>query len=258
MAQQDPGIITVVSDQPRTGPEDEVLSELARLPKFSPLVLPEAPSTFSLANVFGTLAIQDSSSSAYSAGWSSPTGSGSGSGSGTGSVFDADLLADILIQYQAHTKACFQDIQERQRILGTKIRQLDSVATQALQDLLAVQYQTRAHVDQLHFAHPAIILAATSPFTSDRNIDQPVSIRSRASANHANVNHFPYCPFWRHQPCERSNLQCSPSDDHDHHSQFECREQWGCFFFAWQRAFFFNDIYKSSCKVETSCRDCDV
>ncbi|KAG0234624.1 hypothetical protein BGW42_006375 [Actinomortierella wolfii] len=153
MAQQDPGIIIVVSDQPRTSPEDEVLNELARLPKFSPLVLPETPSTFSLANVFGTLAIQDSSSSAYSAGWSSLTGSGSGSGSGTGSVFDADLLADILIQYQAHTKACFQEIQERQRILGTKIRQLDSVATQALQDLLAVQYQTRAHVDQLHFVH---------------------------------------------------------------------------------------------------------
>ncbi|KAF9978364.1 hypothetical protein BGZ73_002747 [Actinomortierella ambigua] len=92
---------------------------------------------------------------AYGSGWSSPVGertstTPAGTG-GPGSAFDADMLADILIQYQAHAKACFQEIQEHQRALGTKIRNLDTVATQALQGLLAVQYQTRAHVDQLHF-----------------------------------------------------------------------------------------------------------
>ncbi|KAF9160806.1 hypothetical protein DFQ26_005158 [Actinomortierella ambigua] len=93
-----------------------------------------------------------------SSGWSSPVGertstTPAGTAGGFGSAFDADMLADILIQYQAHAKTCFQEIQDHQRSLGTKIRHLDTVATQALHSLLAVQYQTRTHVDQLQFVH---------------------------------------------------------------------------------------------------------
>ncbi|KAG0277608.1 hypothetical protein BGZ95_005677 [Linnemannia exigua] len=128
--EQHQGIIRVVD--PNEEQEDEALIALRALPKFEPLVVPDAPSHFSLASVFGAL--------------STPVDS---RGASTELAFNPSVLVDILVQINTHSKRCGQDIQEFQRSLGTKMRTLDDFTLGAVQELTATHQQAKTHSDQL-------------------------------------------------------------------------------------------------------------
>ncbi|KAG0068048.1 hypothetical protein BGZ89_005320 [Linnemannia elongata] len=127
---QDPGIIRVVD--PNEEQEDEALVALRALPKFEPLVVPDAPSHFSLTSVFG----------AFSA-------TADSRGASTELAFNPSVLIDILVQINAHSKRCGQDIQEFQRSLGTKMRALDDFTAGAVQELTAIHQQAKTNSGEL-------------------------------------------------------------------------------------------------------------
>ncbi|KAF9156151.1 hypothetical protein BG015_007049 [Linnemannia schmuckeri] len=131
--EQDPGIIRVVD--PNEEQEDEALVALRALPKFEPLVVPDAPSHFSLTSVFGFSASADSR------------------GASTELAFNPSVLVDILVQINAHSKRCGQDIQEFQRSLGTKMRALDDFTSGAVQELTAIHQQAKTHSGELLSVH---------------------------------------------------------------------------------------------------------
>ncbi|KAF9094338.1 hypothetical protein BGX23_002263 [Mortierella sp. AD031] len=124
------GIIRVVD--PNEEQEDEALVTLRALPKFEPLVVPDAPSHFSLASVFGALST-----------------SADARGASTELAFNPSVLVDILVQINTHSKRCGQDIQEFQRSLGTKMRLLDDYTAGAVQELTAIHQQAKTHSDHL-------------------------------------------------------------------------------------------------------------
>ncbi|KAK3831034.1 MAG: hypothetical protein J3R72DRAFT_455391 [Linnemannia gamsii] len=132
--EQHQGIVRVVD--PNEEQEDEALIALRALPKFEPLVVPDAPSHFSLASVFGSL--------------STPADS---RGASTELAFNPSVLIDILVQINAHSKRCGQDIQEFQKSLGTKMRALDDFTSGAVQELAATHQQAKTHSDQLLSVH---------------------------------------------------------------------------------------------------------
>ncbi|KAG0198889.1 hypothetical protein BGX28_007727 [Mortierella sp. GBA30] len=127
---QAPGIITVVDQNEEQ--EDEALAALRDLPKFEPLVVPELASHFTLATVFGSLAISSDSKQATSE-----------------RAFNPNVLVDIFVQMNAHSKKCAQDIQEYQRSLGVKMRILDDYTTGAVQELSNIHQQVKTHSDHL-------------------------------------------------------------------------------------------------------------
>ncbi|KAF8944644.1 hypothetical protein BGZ47_003972 [Haplosporangium gracile] len=131
--EQDPGIIRVVD--PNEEQEDEDLVALRALPKFEPLVVPDAPSHFSLTSVFGFSAYADSR------------------GASTELAFNPSVLVDILVQINAHSKRYGQDIQEFQRSLGTKMRALDDFTSGAVQELTAIHQQAKTHSIELLSVH---------------------------------------------------------------------------------------------------------
>ncbi|KAF9298426.1 hypothetical protein BGZ88_006713 [Linnemannia elongata] len=131
---QDPGIIRVVD--PNEEQEDEALVALRALPKFEPLVVPDAPSHFSLTSVFG----------AFSA-------TADSRGASTELAFNPSVLIDILVQINAHSKRCGQDIQEFQRSLGTKMRALDDFTAGAVQELTAIHQQAKTNSGELLSVH---------------------------------------------------------------------------------------------------------
>ncbi|KAF9124091.1 hypothetical protein BGX30_001108, partial [Mortierella sp. GBA39] len=128
------GIIRVVD--PNEEEEDEALVALRALPKFEPLVVPDAPSHFSLTSVFGAF-----STSADSRGAS------------TELAFNPSVLVDILVQINGHSKRCGQDIQEFQRSLGTKMRALDDFTAGAVQELTAIHQQAKTNSGELLSVH---------------------------------------------------------------------------------------------------------
>ncbi|CAO3563029.1 unnamed protein product [Mortierella alpina] len=131
---QTPGIITVVDQSDEE--EDEALVALRNLPKFEPLVVPEAASHFSLSSVFGALAT------------SSDTRHDSSE-----RAFNPNVMVDILVQMNAHNKKCALDIQDYQRSLGIKMRALDEFTTGAVQELGSIHQQAKTHADHLLSVH---------------------------------------------------------------------------------------------------------
>ncbi|OAQ25393.1 hypothetical protein K457DRAFT_760525 [Linnemannia elongata AG-77] len=131
---QVPGIIRVVD--PNEEQEDEALVALRALPKFEPLVVPDAPSHFSLTSVFG----------AFSA-------TADSRGASTELAFNPSVLIDILVQINAHSKRCGQDIQEFQRSLGTKMRALDDFTAGAVQELTVIHQQAKTNSGELLSVH---------------------------------------------------------------------------------------------------------
>lgn len=59
------------------------------------------------------------------------------------------MLVDILVQINAHSKRCGQDIQEFQRLLGTKMRALDDFTAGAVQELTAIHQQAKTNSAEL-------------------------------------------------------------------------------------------------------------
>ncbi|KAG0044523.1 hypothetical protein BGZ83_010262 [Gryganskiella cystojenkinii] len=135
---QDNGIITVSGQDEQA--EDEALIALRKLPRFEPLVVPDTPSHFSLASVFGALS-------------TSPSGSKRDSSVATDVTFNPDILVDIFLQMNTHSKKCALDIQQFQRSLAQKMKSLDDSTTEAVQELGAVQHQAKTHADQLLSVH---------------------------------------------------------------------------------------------------------
>ncbi|KAF9279058.1 hypothetical protein BGZ68_008156 [Mortierella alpina] len=129
-AEQTPGIITVVDQSDEE--EDEALVALRNLPKFEPLVVPEAASHFSLSSVFGALAT--STDTRHDA---------------SERAFNPNVVVDILVQMNAHNKKCALDIQDFQRSLGIKMKALDEFTTGAVQELCSVHQQAKTHADHL-------------------------------------------------------------------------------------------------------------
>ncbi|KAF9908535.1 hypothetical protein BX616_000104 [Lobosporangium transversale] len=117
--------------------EDEALAALRELPRFEPLVVPEQPSHFSLANVFGSFSIYTDSSKNESAEM----------------AFNHNTLVDMLIQMSSHHKKCAQDIQDYQRGLAQKMKALDHFTTSAVQGLASIHHQAKSHADQLLSVH---------------------------------------------------------------------------------------------------------
>lgn len=64
-------------------------------------------------------------------------------------AFNPNVLVDILIQMNAHSKKCALDIQAYQRSLALRMKNLDDYTAEAVQDLIAVQQQAKSHADQL-------------------------------------------------------------------------------------------------------------
>ncbi|KAG0319283.1 hypothetical protein BGZ97_002455 [Linnemannia gamsii] len=185
---QDPGIIRVVD--PNEELEDEALVALRALPKFEPLVVPEAPSHFSLASVFGAL-----STSADSRGAS------------TELAFNPSVLVDILVQINAHSKRCGQDIQEFQRSLGIKMRALDEVTTGAVQELTAIHQQAKTHSGELLSVH-ALSKQAQTTTTLLHGIVDKLNLISDALPAEAGVVgiselNYPHLYQYLHQSLEQ-------------------------------------------------------
>ncbi|KAF9387749.1 hypothetical protein CPB97_002141 [Podila verticillata] len=128
----DKGIITVVGQNEEQ--DDEDLVALRQLPRFEPLVVPEVPSQFSLASVFGSL-----SASKYS-----DVGE---------QAFNPNTLVDILVQMNSHSKRCAQDIQDYQRLLAVKMKSLDDYTATAVQELSSIHQRAKANSDQLLSVH---------------------------------------------------------------------------------------------------------
>ncbi|KAF9172426.1 hypothetical protein BGX20_005668 [Mortierella sp. AD010] len=128
--EQTEGIITVIDQASEQ--EDDALVALRELPKFEPLVVPDQPTHFSLASVFGALSTTNDSKH-----------------SSSDMTFSPNVLVDMLIQMNVHNKQCAQDIQEFQRSLAQKVRTLDSYAAGAVQNLAAIHQQAKSHSDQL-------------------------------------------------------------------------------------------------------------
>ncbi|KAF9202593.1 hypothetical protein BGZ49_007266 [Haplosporangium sp. Z 27] len=128
------GIITVNNQDLEQ--EDEALVALREIPKFEPLVVPDQPSHFSLASVFGALS----------------TGSDSSHGS-TDMTFSPSVLVDMLIQLNVHNKQCAQDIQGFQRALAQKVKALDIYTVGAVQILTGIQQQAKSRSDHLLSVH---------------------------------------------------------------------------------------------------------
>ncbi|KAG0343691.1 hypothetical protein BG004_005073 [Podila humilis] len=124
----DRGIITVVGQNEEQ--DDEDLAALRQLPRFEPLVVPEATTQFSLASVFGSL-----SASRYS-----DVGE---------QAFNPNTLVDILVQVNTHSKRCAQDIQEYQRLLAVKMKSLDEYTASAVQELGSIHQRAKVNSDQL-------------------------------------------------------------------------------------------------------------
>ncbi|GJJ77351.1 hypothetical protein EMPS_09710 [Entomortierella parvispora] len=128
------GIVTVSGQEAQA--EDEMLQALRALPRFEPLVVPETPSHFSLSSVFGALSTSQ------------------GPKRDTAEVaFNPNVLVDILIQMNTHSKKCALDIQAYQRSLALRMKTLDDYTAEAVHDLIAVQQQAKSHADQLLSVH---------------------------------------------------------------------------------------------------------
>ncbi|KAG0222454.1 hypothetical protein BGX31_009122 [Mortierella sp. GBA43] len=137
------GIITVVDESPEQ--EDEALTTLRGLTKFEPLIVPEQPSHFSLASVFGALS----------------TAAGPKSAS-FDLTFNPAVLVDILVQINAHNKKCAQDIQGFQRSLALKMKGLDEYTYTAVKDLGNVQQEAKSQSDHLLSVHALVRQANTT------------------------------------------------------------------------------------------------
>ncbi|KAG0036293.1 hypothetical protein BGZ82_004418 [Podila clonocystis] len=124
----DRGIITVVDQNEEQ--DDEDLVALRQLPRFEPLVVPEVPSQFSLASVFGSLSVAKHSDVGEQA-------------------FNPNTLVDIFVQVNAHNKRCAQDIQDYQRLLAIKMKTLDDYTASAVQELGSIHQRAKANSDQL-------------------------------------------------------------------------------------------------------------
>ncbi|KAG0092769.1 hypothetical protein BGZ93_005659 [Podila epicladia] len=124
----DKGIITVVGQNEEQ--DDEDLVALRELPRFEPLVVPEIPSQFSLASVFGSLSVSKHSDVGEQA-------------------FNPNTLVDILVQVNAHSKRCAQDIQDYQRLLAIKMKTLDDFTSGAVQELGSIHQRAKVNSDQL-------------------------------------------------------------------------------------------------------------
>ncbi|KAG9072172.1 hypothetical protein KI688_006396 [Linnemannia hyalina] len=185
---QDPGIIRVVD--PNEEQEDEALVALRALPKFEPLVVPDAPSHFSLTSVFGAF-----STSADSRGAS------------TELAFNPSVLVDILVQINGHSKRCGQDIQEFQRSLGTKMRALDDFTTGAVQELTAIHQQAKTNSGELLSVH-ALSKQAQTTTTLLHGIVDKLNLISDALPTEAGVvgiseSAYPHLYQYLHQPPEQ-------------------------------------------------------
>ncbi|KAF9341149.1 hypothetical protein BGZ91_010709 [Linnemannia elongata] len=167
---QDPGIIRVVD--PNEEQEDEALVALRALPKFEPLVVPDAPSHFSLTSVFG----------AFSA-------TADSRGASTELAFNPSVLIDILVQVNAHSKRCGQDIQEFQRSLGTKMRALDDFTAGAVQELTAIHQQAKTNSGELLSVH-ALSKQAQTTTTLLHGIVDKLNLISDALPAEAGVQVF--------------------------------------------------------------------
>jgi hypothetical protein len=64
-------------------------------------------------------------------------------------AFNPNILVDILVQMNTHSKKCALDIQSYQRSLALRMRALDDYTTEAVQELSSVQQQAKSHGDQL-------------------------------------------------------------------------------------------------------------
>ncbi|KAF9984825.1 hypothetical protein BGZ75_003613 [Mortierella antarctica] len=176
------GIITVVDQSDEE--EDEALVALRNLPKFEPLVVPEAASHFSLSSVFGALAT--SSDTRHDA---------------SERAFNPNVMVDILVQMNAHNKKCALDIQDYQRSLGLKMKALDEFTTGAVQELSSIHHQAKTHADHLLSAlsmpkaraSMALVSSALSYLTmSDPSeLDQ---LSAHSTLDHASRNAIPENP----------------------------------------------------------------
>ncbi|KAG0335757.1 hypothetical protein BG000_007258 [Podila horticola] len=128
----DRGIITVVGQNEEQ--DDEDLVALRQIPRFEPLVVPELPSQFSLASVFGSLSVSRHSDVGEQA-------------------FNPNTLVDILVQVNAHNKRCVQDIQDYQRLLAIKMKTLDDYTASAVQELGSIHQRAKTNSDQLLSVH---------------------------------------------------------------------------------------------------------
>ncbi|KAH7030299.1 hypothetical protein BKA57DRAFT_478846 [Linnemannia elongata] len=185
---QDPGIIRVVD--PNEEQEDEALVALRALPKFEPLVVPDAPSHFSLTSVFG----------AFSA-------TADSRGASTELAFNPSVLIDILVQINAHSKRCGQDIQEFQRSLGTKMRALDDFTAGAVQELTAIHQQAKTNSGELLSVH-ALSKQAQTTTTLLHGIVDKLNLISDALPAEAGVvgiseSAYPHLYQYLHQPPEQ-------------------------------------------------------
>ncbi|KAF9542564.1 hypothetical protein EC957_001857 [Mortierella hygrophila] len=185
---QDPGIIRVVD--PNEEQEDEALVALRALPKFEPLVVPDAPPHFSLTSVFGAF-----STSADSRGAS------------TELAFNPSVLVDILVQINGHSKRCGQDIQEFQRSLGTKMRALDDFTSGAVQELTAIHQQAKTNSGELLSVH-ALSKQAQTTTTLLHGIVDKLNLISDALPTDAGVvgiseSAYPHLYQYLHQPPEQ-------------------------------------------------------
>lgn len=163
---------------------------LRNLPKFEPLVVPDAPSHFSLTSVFGAFSTTADSR-----------------GASTELAFNPSVLVDILVQINAHSKRCGQDIQEFQRSLGTKMRALDDFTAGAVQELTAIHQQAKTNSGELLSVH-ALSKQAQTTTTLLHGIVDKLNLISDALPAEAGVvgiseSAYPHLYQYLHQPPEQ-------------------------------------------------------